>query len=507
MSIQNPMVRHTLLLSMVSFLMRGISMTFQIWLSNRIGAEGIGQLQLILTVGGFGMTAGTAGVRVASMYLTAEERGKKRPAGMRHAIHCCLIYTSIVSLIVSAILFSGAEQICSRWISAAQLAPVLRLFAVFLPAGCLTAVLSGWFTACVKIRLLSAIEVCMQLFVLSVSVFLLKLAGTDIVRCCRSIILANGIGDALSLSILYLIYRASQKQRQDNPPRNMWSRLFRLCLPLAGSDLLRSGLSTSEHLLIPRGLSAYGGGTQSAMAAYGTIHGMVFPVMMFPSTFLYALADLLVPELARCRAAGSETRVRYLVNRCLKSGFLFALCISGLLYCLSDSLGLLLYHSTEAARFLRLFAPLVLMLYMDCITDAMLKGLGQQVASVRYNIITSALDIVCLILLLPRFGISGYFWSFTVTHALNFYLSIARLFKSSGYTPKLRFFAKSFLCAAAALAVCILTLQRGASIVAILTGGTVYLGTVCALFLLSGLLGSREYLWIRQLVRGQRTSV
>ena len=36
---------------------------------------------------------------------------------------------------------------------------------------------------------------------------------------------------------------------------------------------------------------------------------------MFPAAFLYALSDLLVPELARSRAEGDRVRVRHLTEK------------------------------------------------------------------------------------------------------------------------------------------------------------------------------------------------
>jgi stage V sporulation protein B len=83
----------------------------------------------------------------------------------------------------------------------------------------------------------------------------------------------------------------------------------------------------------------------------------------------------------------------------------------------------------DAARFLRLYALLIPMLYCDALTDAMTKGLGQQKICVRYNILTSALDIAFLYLLLPKYGMMGYFVSFFATHLLNFILSLRRLLK------------------------------------------------------------------------------
>ena len=56
----------------------------------------------------------------------------------------------------------------------------------------------------------------------------------------------------------------------------------------------------------------------------------------------------------------------------------------------------------------------------------MLKGLSEQVANVRYNTLTSALDAVLLVLLLPRWGLGGYIFAFAATHLLNLTLSLRR---------------------------------------------------------------------------------
>ena len=98
---------------------------------------------------------------------------------------------------------------------------------------------------------------------------------------------------------------------------------------------------------------------------------------------------------------------------------------------LAEPLGLLLYDSPDAGRYLRAFAPLVPMLYLDCIVDGMHKGLGQQVYCVRVNTLTNLMDVVCLFFLLPRYGIGGYFATFLLTHAVNFFLSLRRLLQLS----------------------------------------------------------------------------
>ena len=87
------------------------------------------------------------------------------------------------------------------------------------------------------------------------------------------------------------------------------------------------------------------------------------------------------------------------------------------------------YGSSDAGTYLRWFAPLAVLLYCDAVTDAMIKGLGQQKHSVRYNIITNIMDVALLYILLPELGIFGYFLSFLVTHVINYILSLRRLLK------------------------------------------------------------------------------
>ena len=72
-----------LLLTAANLLLRLISIAFQVFLSVRIGAAGLGLMQLISTIGVFAMLAGTAGVRVTAMYLAAEEFGHRRLSGRR----------------------------------------------------------------------------------------------------------------------------------------------------------------------------------------------------------------------------------------------------------------------------------------------------------------------------------------------------------------------------------------------------------------------------------------
>ena len=422
------------LLTAANLLMRGVSMLFQVYLTARVGAAGVGLLQLILSVNLFAVTLGTSGLRVAALYLSAEAYGLRRYGGVRQAMVWCLTAGLLLSALVGGAMMAFAEPLALSVVGDLRAVLSLRLLGLTLPLSCLSMILSGCFTACGQVRTLVAVEVGDKAATVVLTMLLLQqgIAG-DLAHACAAIVGGNALAAVGSVAVLLgLLRRWLGKLDGGGAMPDMGRRLLGIAGPVAVSDYLRSGLGTLEQFLIPWGLGRFGGSHTQAMADYGVIHGMVFPVLMFPCTVLYAVADVLVPELARCRAEENQRRIRHVAGRCLRQGFLYAAAVAAVLWLLAMPLGQLLYRSDDAGRYLRLFAPAVVMLYLDCLVDGMHKGLGQQVYTVRVNTLTSILDVALLYLLLPRWGIAGYYVSFWVSHGVNFYLSIRRLGKLTG---------------------------------------------------------------------------
>lgn len=424
-----PIFYSALMLTGVNLLLRMVSTSFQVFLSGRIGAAGIGLLQLVLSVGSLAMTAGIAGIRTACMYLTAEELGKGRPGNVTWVLSGCTVYSLLFSSTIGSGLFLFAPWVSEHWIGDLRAMEAVRLFASFLPVCCLSGVMVGYFTAANRIGTLAAVEVAEQALSMAVTVGALYFwAGDDPEKACMAVVAGSGIGACLTLICLVFL------RCRENPPLHrripIGHRLRQTALPLALADDLKAGISTAENLMVPKRLALFQG-VGNPLALFGTVCGMVFPVLMFPACILFGLTELLIPELARCNAAGSQQRIRYLVRRSLRLALLYGTACGCILYLCSDALCLRLYDSVDAGRYLGWFSCLTVMLYCDIVTDAMIKGLGQQKASVRYNIITSVMDLVLLFFLLPSYGIGGYFFSFALTHAVNFALSLRRLLKIS----------------------------------------------------------------------------
>lgn len=420
-----------LTLTGASLLLRTIGMSFQVYLSHKIGPAGLGLLQLVLSVYFLAATFAISGSRLAVTRLVAEELGTGKDRGAKRAIKICLGYALSISTVMAVLLFSAAGAIGRHWLGDTRTILSLRILAISLPFLATCAVLGGYFTAVRRLLKLSAVLIAEQVFRIGATVIaLLALMPRGLEYACAGIAIGACIGEITSCVFLFFLYRAdsrilTNKASSGDLPR----RMLKIALPVALSAYVTSIIRTVQQTLIPYGLKKSGASGEEALAAYGTIQGMAIPLLMFPAVFLNAISDLIVPELAECQAQGRPNRLSYIVNRVLNLGLLSSIGVFGLFFRFSAQLGTAVYQSTEAGYYLRILALLVPVMYMDSIVDGMLKGIGQQLSSMGYNIFESLLGASLIFLLLPEFGIAGYIFTLVLTRSVNFALSINRLRK------------------------------------------------------------------------------
>ncbi|MBQ1678776.1 MAG: hypothetical protein II062_04505 [Oscillospiraceae bacterium] len=414
------LVRGTVLLSLSGLALRALGVFFHAWLAGRIGAEGLGVLQLVLSVGGFAGVLGSAGVRPAALQLAARAWGRGESSGVAAALAACLRFGLLAGTAAGAGLILLAGPISRLLLRDPRTLPALRTLGLLLPLPVLAGVLRAIYTACGRVKELVGAELAERLLSLGLTLLLLAAAGDDPARVGAAVIAGSYGTAAFSLLLLYPRLRRSLPLRGPLPP------VARRALPLALSELLRAGLGTVEQFLIPWGLERHGS-RSAALAAYGAVSGMVFPLLWFPAEGIFALSELMISELARLLARNQQRRMKRLVRKSLGLSALLALGVGAALRCFGGPLGEALYHSPLAGRWLPVFAPLTLLLYLDAMTDGLLKGLGQQLYLVRCNGLTNVIDVLGLRLLLPPCGMEGYLFTYCLSHLVNFFLSLRLL--------------------------------------------------------------------------------
>ncbi len=425
-----------LVLACTSVFLRGVGVSFNVYITNTIGAEGIGLFGLIMSVYMLATTVASSGASLAATRLVTEELSFGCDRGIRRSMAVCLRYTLFFGLLSCFLLFFFAEPLGRFWLGDARTVRSLRLLAVSMPCIALSSAMNGYFTAVRRVTKGAFAQVFELAVKISVTVFALKIfVSRGIEYACMAVVGGGSVAEVASFLMMYLLYRLDAKRYQGKKEgeKQYTMRMLHIALPVAVSSYLRSGLVTLEHLLVPRGLKKFGASASASLAQYGVVHGMVMPILLFPSAVLSAFAGLLVPELTEFQKQEKLTGINRVVSRAFRLTLTFGVGAAGIFFAFAQELGIAIYKSGDAALFMRFLAPLVVVMYTDSVTDAMLKGLNQQVYSMRYNIIDSAVSVTLIYSVLPRFGVNGYVAIIFVTELLNAFLSINRLIQITDF--------------------------------------------------------------------------
>ncbi len=423
------LIFNTALLTGTSLLMSLISMAYRVWLSVRIGAAGIGLFGLVLSVGFLCSTFAISGVRFAATRLVSEELGCGRDSAVASAMRRCFAYALCFGVAAFLLLGSFAEPIGFLWIGDARTVKPLRILAISMPLLSLTAAMSGYFTACGRVWKPALVHLIEQLSTILIVVVLLRSAPEgDIEASCSAVVTGTVCGDLLSFVLMLLFFLTDGRAAPGSVKcLRLGGRMLRLALPLAFSAYARSALSTLEHLLVPRGLKASGCSADRSLSVYGTVQGMVMPVIAFPACLLSALSELIVPELTEAQMRDDRSEIARCVRSLIKKSLGYSVTVALLLFIFGEKIGLAVYSSSEAGYYIRVLSPLIPIMYLDTVVDGCLKGLGQQLWSMGINILDAALGVLLVWKLLPVYALTGYIAIIYFNECLNLFLSIRRL--------------------------------------------------------------------------------
>lgn len=428
-----------LLLTLVGVSMRSVTMLFGAYTSRAVGAEGVGLYTLVMTVYSFAVTLATSGVSLTVTRLTASAIGEGRGGEVGRILRGAVAYALIFGMLATLILFVGSDFIGEHILCDTRTSLSLRLLALSLIPAALSSVFSGYFVGVRRVAFNAVTQVSAQLVKISLTVILVTaLAPRGLSYAIAALAIGISVTEVIAFLISLTEYLLDARRRRLGHTRGAsLSSVAAEATPLAFSQYVRSVLLSFEHVLIPRRLLDRGESRETAYGHYGSLHGMALPVILYPMSPLSSFSGLLVPEFAGDGAAGNRARMTRIAERTVNVTLAYSVVMMLFISSFSEELGYLLYRSYDAGHYVAMLAPVIPIMYLDHVTDSMLKGIGEQVFSMWVNITDSLLSIILVWLLIPRMGIAGYALVIVIMEGYNFLLSIHRL--SRHVRPRIRF--------------------------------------------------------------------
>ena len=425
-----------IIMTATSLLMSSIGVWFSVYISNRIGAEAMGTYQLIVSVYSFAVTLATSGISFAATRLISEEMGSSNLGGIKRSVKRCISYALLFSAVAGVGLFFLAKPIGEKVLSNPDTVVPMQVMAIGLPFLSVASVFGGYFTAVRRVVKNSAVQIFEQLLRIVITIVALSLIReSNMMHICLAIGASGVIAELMSFLSSFILYRLDCKRykNEKNYSKGLSKKMLSIALPIALSSYLRSGLLTLKNLLVPLRLQKSGLSQSASVSFFGMMHGVVLPILLFPSAFISSFSGLIIPELAEYRARDGRVignrSIYYIIGRMLTINLMFSICVAAVLYNFAEPISAAMSEDPNTVIYIKLMAPIVPIMYVDNCVDCILKGVNEQLSSMKYNIIDAAVSLVLVTFLLPVTGIAGYVIIICTSEILNFILSLGRLVK------------------------------------------------------------------------------
>ncbi|TLS53565.1 stage V sporulation protein B [Paenibacillus antri] len=440
-------IRGTMILLAAGLLNRILGFVPRITLPRVVGAEGVGLYQLGYPLLVVLLTVITGGIplAVAKLVAAAESEGNERKAKD-------VLRLSLALAVALAVVFTGALLLGARWMSQELLNDervyytLLAMSPMLLIVG-VSAVFRGYFQGrqnMVPTALSQTAETVARIIAMLVFAYFLLPYG--VAFAAAGAMFGVTVGEVCGLAVIVYQYfrtRSAYKAYHtaaigvSGAPRRLaasFKEMLRIAVPVTGSRMVGSASYFLESVMTVKALAIAGVAVAAATTQYGSLQGMVIPVLLLPGVLTYSLSVSLVPTLAEAAARGDTRLIHKRLHQSLRLALVSGAPFAVLMYVLAEPICFYLYNDAEVGGMLKLMAPVAVFLYFQGPLQATLQALDRPGTALLNTFYGAAIKLTLIYLLAtqPEFGIYGVLAAINVNIALVTILhwnSVVRLVK------------------------------------------------------------------------------
>lgn len=422
------LLKNAMILTITSLILRTFGIFIRSYMSNKIGAEGMGLYQLIISIYVLATTIVTAGTSTAVIRLIADAMAKRESnANIKKIMKKSIIISLVISFFTMSVFYILASPISIFLLKDERCISSIKILIWALPFMSVSSCVKGFFLAKRKVMMNSFSQLFEQIIRIAlIFLFLENYIGDSLEKICMYIILSDIISEAMSCIFVYINYKKEMKGINASKSSGFkLKEFFQIAFPITVNKYITSILRTIENILIPSQLALYTLSREVSLSQFGYLKGMALPLIFFPASFLTALSSLLIPETSEASTLKQKNKIAELVSKTFSFTFICAIVISCIFFIYSNEIGHIFYSTDEIAYYIKWLAPLIPFMYMESAIAGMMQGLNQQRKILKYNIIDSVIRISLILIVLPKAGIKGFiaimYISNIITSTLNMY--------------------------------------------------------------------------------------
>ncbi len=428
------LIKGAIIVFIASMITRILGFIFRIFLADNLNAQGMGIFQLIMSLYMLIVTFATAGISFSVSRMISENMNVKNKKNPKTIVRISILWAFSLGVLISILLILFREKVATLILREEKTSLSIFWLAFSIPFIAISSCIKGYFYAKRKPLLPSIAFIFEQLVKMIFVVIMFDLFKTqDLEISCAIISIGMTISEFLSCLITYFIYTKNNNNKIKFENSNnilIFKNILKISVPIQTSSSFNAALKLVESVLIIECLKLFtNGDTKYATESYGIIKGMVLPLIMFPTSFLQSIITVLIPELSGATAKGNKIAVKKACEKSLQLTTLLGIFVSAIFVIFPFEIASIFYKNPEVAPMLKKLSLLCPIIYVQLICMGILNSIGEQISSLKYNILEGFLRIVLILIFVPKGGINAFLISMFIVSFFSLMLYSFKLFK------------------------------------------------------------------------------
>ncbi len=406
------------IITLFSIITRILGFFFRIYLTRKLGAEGIGLFQMATSVLGIFMTLVSSGIPLTTAKLVSKYEVNVELKRRNKVVTSSLIIAMTIA-VLSSLIIMLLKNLWGIVLSDYRAVEILIILIPSVIFSAIYAVFRGALWGQNDYFNCGLTELLEQIIRFALTFFMLNNI-TDFFVATRYSAISFNITCLLSALITIIVYFRRGKL---DFSRGEYKNIIKSALPITGVRLANSIVQPLTTIIIPSMLILSGYSTSEAVASFGVIMGMTFPLLFVPMTVIGSISMVLIPSITALMTKNEHQKIHNNILQSLNVAIYISLLFVPVYISVGDLIGIILYDNTMSGILLQISAICILPITLCNLTGSILNALNMEVKSFINYILGSLVLFAGLIALTPIIGITSvsisFFLSITTITILN----------------------------------------------------------------------------------------
>lgn len=385
-------VKGAIILSIAGILAKFVSVFYKIPLNRLVGDEGIGHYQTVFPIFSILIAAGLIGIPNALSKLIAEEVAVGNVKGAQKTFKDTLVISIILGLIISLLMFIGANNLIGLTGWNEDTKYVIWGFAISPVFVFTTGAFKGYFQG-FQVMLPTAVSQIIENFtkvIIGISLVALFLGqGALTAKAVGGAAIGTSVGFIVSTLFIIYIYLRKHKKLENNLKNDeqliekhsyskQIARIFKIAIPVSIAAAVFSIMNTIDNVTLYHSLAKIGYGKTYAAEIIGKM-GNAYSVINFPLTISVALSISIIPAISEAVAVNDTKALKDKIHQGLKLAIMLALPAAVGLFMLARPIMSLLYpRSNGSYIYLQMYSICLIFMIVGQTLAGILQGISKQ---------------------------------------------------------------------------------------------------------------------------------